>query len=332
MGREDMHSAERTAATSRRGFFRITAAAGLCLLRSAKAEPATTPLRLNPGTPRTRVVRAIFPHVIVDTTVHETIAREMLAATLMRLTDQRSTKAAWRAILKPADVVGIKFNRSGQSELQTTPVVGALLLESLIEAGWSPERIVCIEPPPGLQEQFGTATPSPGYDRSPTDFGSGADQLASVLGQVTALINVPFLKTHNIAGMSGCLKNLSHGLIKHPARYHGGECSPYITDIVALPQIRGKLRLNLVDALRVVFDGGPHPDPANIENIGVLLASFDPVAADTVGLATIDTVRKKKGMGPVRQPGTHLRQLADAHRRDLGIALVGGIDRLDVRP
>ena len=78
------------------------------------------------------------------------------------------------------------------------------------------------------------------------------------------MINVPFIKTHNIAGMTCGLKNLSHALVKHPAHYHANGCSPFIGDIVAADPIRKKLKLTIVDAFRVVFQGGP---AARVENL-----------------------------------------------------------------
>ena len=65
--------------------------------------------------------------------------------------------------------------------------------------------------------------------------GGPRDRLAGVLDQVTAIVNVPFLKTHNLAGMTCCLKNLSHALVKHPAQFHTGGCKE-VADIVVFMQ------------------------------------------------------------------------------------------------
>ena len=122
------------------------------------------------------------------------------------------------------------------------------------------------------------------------------------------------------------MKNLSHGLVKHPARFHRNACSPYIADIVALPQIRSKLRLCLVDALRVVYEGGPVPTADTVSNEGIILASTDPVAADSVGLAVLNEVRRRMALSPVAQSAADIDHLAAAHQRGLGIALYRGID------
>lgn len=313
---------------SRRQFLGFGAAlAGGSLLRSARSIASQQPKLVMPrGAPRSRVVHVRSRMVVDGPIVHRTMFKEMLEEALTALTGAKDIAQAWRAILKPDDVIGIKFNRSGQAVIGTTGVVADVLIASITEAGWEPARLVCIEAPADTEARYRTPPPRMGYVADATDFGSGSDQLASVLGQVTALIDVPFLKTHNIAGMTCALKNLSHALVKHPARYHRNGCCPYIADIVGLPEIRNKLRLCLADALRVVYDRGPEATAETISDEGVLLVSFDPVATDAVGLTLLNDARRRNGLEPIaRSPGA-LGYLAAAHRQGLGIALLHGID------
>jgi hypothetical protein len=187
---------------------------------------------------------------------------------------------------------------------------------------------VAVEAPDALHSGYGVIRPASGWNRKPTDFGSGSDQLAAILDQVTAVINVPFLKTHNIAGVTCCLKNLSHGLIKHPARFHGSHCSPFIADIVALPQIRKKLRLNLVNALRVVFEGGPQAQDQFTWDAGMILAGRDPVATDTLGLHVLNSQRGILGLPLIKTESGRAVHLTAAASRGLG---KGDPYRLEVR-
>ncbi len=285
-----------------------------------------------PGRPQSRVVHVQSPHAVVGPEVHRTLLGEMLQKALMSLTEASTIGQAWRSVLKPDDVIGLKFNRSGQEVIATTNALADALITSLIEAGWSPNRIVCIEAPEGIEARRGTAPARRGYASQETDFGSGVDRFASVLSQVTALIDVPFLKTHNIAGMTCTLKNLSHGFVQHPARYHSNGCSPQIADIVAAAPIRSRLRLCLVDALRIVYDGGPAATAGTIADEGILLASFDPVATDTVGLAILNEIRQRFDLTPVSRAPDDLGYLADAHLRGLGVAVWHGIELVRVKP
>lgn len=277
-----------------------------------------------------RVVRAHSPLVLEGASVRRTVLAEMLERSLTSLAGAKSTRDAWRSILSPRDVVGIKFNRSGQAGLGTTPTLADALIVSLHDAGWSPEQIVCIEAPSDTVSRFGTQLMVEGYAPRETDFGSGSDRFAAVLDQVTALISVPFLKTHNIATMTCSMKNLSHGLIKHPGRYHAGGCCPFIPDIVAASPIRSKLKLCMVDALRVVHDGGPNVVIGGVKDAGFLLASRDPVAVDSVGFAMLGDLRLKEGLSPLRFPTPERNYLRLAADKGLGVSEWHQIDLVDV--
>lgn len=264
------------------------------------------------------VVQITSDYVVRGRVVHKMVLSEMIDAALQRITGESSSPGAWKKILRSDDVIGLKFNRSGSAGLGVTEPFADAVLDSLLAAGFTREQIVPIEIPANLYKSREISTPVRGWDARPTDFGSGRDQLCTFLDQVTAIVNIPFLKTHNIAGITCCLKNLSHGLIKHPARYHGSHCSPYIADIVALPQIREKLRLNLVNALRVVFDGGPSARDDSTWDAGIILASRDPVAADTLGMDIINSQRNLLGLESVDSRGAKSVHLAAAAKRGLG--------------
>lgn len=322
-------SAEGQAASSvsRRSFLAATASlAGSACLPGASAKEPNKPLLIPPGAAPARVVRVRAAGVLNDSDVHRQILREMLDAALAGLFPETETpEQAWKSVLEANDIIGLKFNQSGQGNIGTTATMADVLITSLLAAGFSATQIVCLEAPEAVTSRFGTLHPRPGYGRSTIDFGSGADRFSAVLGQITAIINIPFLKTHNIAGMTGALKNLSHGLIKHPARYHANGCSPFIADIVGSEAIRPKLRLTIVDALRVVYKDGPSASVENIAGEGLLLASQDPVAVDAVGLETINAIRAKRGLDAIVAEGETLPYLEVAHRAGLGIAALQGI-------
>lgn len=323
---DDAPTGKRPRRVSRRRFLGVAATlAGGAALRATHAVGGETRLRLAPDQPLSRVVVARETHLIDGPTVHRTLLAETLQAMLLSLTGKPTPKEAWATILKPDDIVGLKFNRSGQGVINTSSALADVLIESLGSAGWGRSRIVGFEFPREVESNAGTLPPRPGYDAHLTDFSSGADHFASALGQITALINVPFLKTHNLAGMTCSLKNLSHGLIKHPARYHAAGCSPYIADIVAADPIRSKLRLTLVDAMRVVYKGGPSATARSLANEGVLLMSRDPVAVDAVALEVLNRARERFGLPEIASSAADIPYLAAAHRLGLGIAVRHGI-------
>lgn len=316
---------------SRRTFLRTAAGAtgGSLLVPSVWAAP-TSRLDLAPGQELARVALARSQMTLDGPTVHRRYVRELLETSLAKLTGTTSARDAWHSLLREGDVIGLKFNRSGQRIIGTTDAMAEAIVGSLVDAGWPASKIVCIEIPTATADRLGVTPPVTGFDRTPTKFGSGEDTLASFLHQVTALISVPFLKTHNICTLTCALKNISHAVVKHPARFHDNECAPFIPDIVSIPAIRDLLRLAIVDALRVVYVDGPAATSHNLTNAGGLILSTDLVAADAVGLALLNDVRKRTKLPPVVASPEEVPYLVAAHRSRLGIAAPHGINLLRI--
>jgi len=312
---------------TRRTFLRtsIGIAGGSALANTALAgEPPL--LGLAPDQTPARVAMARSGHAVDGPTVHARFVREMFESALTLATRTPSATEAWRSLLSPNDVIGLKFNRSGRRIIATTDVKAEVVVRSLVDAGWKAQQIVCLEVSEATTRRLGTVAPATGFDPRPTRFASGADQLATVLRQITALISIPFLKTHNICTLTCSLKNLSHALVKHPARFHGNGCSPYIADIVATEAIASKLRLAVVDALRVVYADGPLATSHNVADAGSILVSTDLVAADAIGLAVMNDVRNQARLSPLAVSPAGIPYLVAAHQAGLGVAAPHGIE------
>lgn len=283
------------------------------------AEPARDPSR-------PLVVRIRSDSVVTTRGVHEDLAFDMLSAALKRAAGTADASAAWGALLRPDDMVGLKFNRNGAAGLGTSDAMARILVRSLSDAGFPRDQIVGIEASTSVCQELGIQTAVAGWSKEEADFGSGRDNLALWLNQVTAIVNVPFLKHHNITGFTCCLKNLSHAVVKHPARYHDNGCSPYIGDIVALPAVQSKLRLHIVNGLRGVFDHGPEAVEDFIWDGQFLLVGTDPVAVDCVALDLLDEVRRTLNLPPIAPNGELPAYLTAAEERGLGKAKLYKID------
>lgn len=304
--------------------------AGGSLLASATFGEDRPHLDLAPGQQPARVALARSDMTLDGPVVHRALVRELLEASLLKLTGTQTPSAAWHAILRDDDVVGLKFNRSGQRIIGTSDAMAEALVTSLVDAGFSRGQLVGIELPEETATRLQLTQPIFGFDRTPTKFSSGADEIASFVQQVTALISVPFLKTHNICTLTCSLKNISHAVIKHPARFHENQCAPFIGDIVGMPLIRSRLRLAIVDALRVVYVDGPAATSHNLADTGGLILATDFVAADAVGLALLNDVRKRAQLPPVAGSPEEVPYLVAAHRSGLGVAAPHGIDLLRI--
>ena len=273
------------------------------------------------------VCEVFMKEAVVRRRAHPVLVGQMLSRALCLASGSERVGEAWRQWISDDDLILVKFNRSGAESIGTAEVMCQAVVSSLGQADIGPDRIMLLEAPEHLAVELGTRQPPAGWPDKEYDFGSGCDQFRAALEEATAIINVPFLKTHNLAGMTGCLKNLSHGLVKHPGRYHDGGCSPYIGDIVGCEAIRGKLRLNIVDALRAMIDHGPQAEEQYVEPARLLLVGTDPVAVDTCGLFWLNRLRKERGLAPVGGQHQHLAYLLAAERSGLGSANLDRISR-----
>lgn len=108
-------------------------------------------------------------------------------------------------------------------------------------------------------------------------------------------INVPMLKNHDMVAISDadytcCIKN-HVGVLARDNRIHGGGNGIHQDDLgekiaeinLAVP----KHTMNVVDALTVILAGGPASQNMNYTEPGLILASKDRVACDSVALAVL---------------------------------------------
>jgi uncharacterized protein (DUF362 family) len=116
------------------------------------------------------------------------------------------------------------------------------------------------------------------------------------------------LKDHGSAGVTGALKNMSHGLVNNVARSHSSRetnvCNQFIPQVVSHPVIRKKCVLQILDGIRGVFQKGPFGrNPEFVWDYNALFFATDPVALDHVEWDIIDAKRKEKHLPPVAATG-----------------------------
>ncbi|MBP6963386.1 MAG: DUF362 domain-containing protein [Armatimonadetes bacterium] len=179
---------------------------------------------------------------------------------LARMLDQAVAKAlgkskaadAWKSLVKPSDIVGIKTNH--WNRLPTPPEIEKIIAERVASAGVSSDNVFCDDR--GSKDRFAAST---------------------------ALINVRPARTHHWSGIGGCIKNY---IILHPkpSELHPESCAA-LGSVWHLPVVKGKTRLNILVLLTPQFYGrGPQNfDPANLWAYKGLAVSTDPVALDAVG-------------------------------------------------
>src|SRR5439155_23169601 len=80
-------------------------------------------------------------------------------------------------------------------------------------------------------------------------------------------------------------------------------CNTFIPAVVALPTIRRKVVLHVLDGLKAVYQGGPSASEEHTWPYRALFFATDPVAMDMVGWGIIEAKRRAVGLPPVAQSG-----------------------------
>ena len=134
---------------------------------------------------------------------------------------------------------------------------------------------------------------------------------------LTRIINIPVFKnTGN--GISMATKNLGYGAICNTNRLHRPLFFDVCTEVLAFPAIRDKLALNITDALKGQYDGGPMPAPQFQYEMGTLFLASDPFALDAACHPLM--VAKRKSMGiRVNEHPMYTEYLRYAERLGLGV-------------
>ncbi len=282
-----------------------------------KVSPLAMP-GLFPG----RVVEVRDTKAIVANRVSRPVVRRMLEQGMKELTGEKSAREAWAKFVRPGDVVGLKINPSGAPACCSSPELVVEIVAALEGIGVARHNIVLWDRysyqvdiasyrtmlPPGVPVigiENGVRDIS-GYDLNvyceANFFGEWETRsyMASVITRrVDKIINLPTMKDHSAAGVTGCLKNLGYGSFNNVARSHRAPFSftdPLIGVMCSVEPLRSKAVLHIMDGMRQVWHGGPLTQVQDfIDQTGTLYLGTDPVAIDTVELEAIDAKRKEKG-------------------------------------
>ncbi len=301
----------------------------------------------------TPVVEAIGKKVWENDQLNEDAVSELMDQAMMKLTGRSSAKEAWRDIVLPDDIVGIKINPLAGPELSTHSILVDKIVEGLYGAGVLRKQIIIwdrfeehllnagypIKQDEADVRTFASDTEGIGYDDE-VFYESEKDSVARrenestrsrysriVTQQVDVLINVPVLKHHAMAGVSGCLKNLAFGSVDNTRRFHGKPlyCNPAIAEILEHKVLKEKLVLNIVDGLVASFDRGPTYHAESTWNYGGLFISADPVILDVLVLQTVNQKREEMELDSVSKLANHI---STASKLDLG---TNTLDQADLR-
>ena len=267
---------------------------------------------------------------------------ELLDEAARALTGDAKAADAWARWFKPDDRLAVKVNCLG---LPTKPAVALGLAAAVGGIGLPPEQVM-------VWDRTSRELRAAGYTLSGTGGGVrcfGTDALARrgnggysadvhtsgatgslisriVTDEATALVSAAILKDHNLAGLTGVMKNF-FGAIHNPNKYHDNGCDPFIADACAQKPIRDRLRLVLCDATWPQYQGGPAPRRQWQWPYGGLILGTDPVAADRVGCDILERKRAAVGMKSFEADQRPARHVMSGEARGLGTA---NLERIEV--
>jgi hypothetical protein len=219
------------------------------------------------------------------------VAGQMLDEAVRALTGKNTSDEAWASIINPADIVGIKTNV--WNKFPTPEIMNDLLKERVLQVGISEENV------------------------SVKDRGVAQDPFFQ---KATALINVRPMRTHAWSGVGSCIKNYIM-FAEVPSAYHDDSCAS-LAALYDLPIVKGKTRLHILVMFNPLFHHRTAQDASEeyMWKYSGLIAGFDPVAVDSVGLRIIQGKRNAffQEDKPLNPPAKHI-ELADT-RYHLGTA------------
>jgi uncharacterized protein (DUF362 family) len=277
-----------------------------------------------------------------DNEVNDKILAHMYTLGLTTLTGQAKLKDCFHSFLPVRDKIGIKINTIGGKRISTRPNV-AMCLANFISENHDKDGTVIVWDRTNRElkdagyklnrnrtgvKVFGTDTLGIGYNRnliSHRNIGSLFSAIQS--DQISSSISLAILKDHGLAGVTAGMKNY-FGAISNPNKYHDTNCDPYVAEVFDSSLIKKKHRLTILDGLIIQYHRGPSYHSRWAEKQGMLIFSFDPVAADSIGWRIIEKLRAKKGLPSLGEEDREPRYLKTAEKMGLGIA---DIDKIKIK-
>jgi hypothetical protein len=307
-------------------YFWIYWAAGVCLSLQG-ADTATSS-----GPPSSaRVVKVENPSATIAFDPQALIVRGMMDQGILKLTGQTDVKHAWRTLVSPKDIVGIKVYSGPGANSGTRPTVAGAVIEELLEAGIPPSHIILWDKRlldlrlagfDRLADRYGVQLagaadagfdPKVFYDNSiigtlvagDYDFDHGGkttgrnSYITKLLTQtVTKIVSIAPLLNNNYAGVCGNLYSMAMGSVDNTLRFQtdADRLATAVPEIYAKPALSDHVVLNITDALIGQYLGEQMSLLHYSTELNQIWLSKDPVALDVLAIRELDRERKERQM------------------------------------
>ncbi|HLZ54765.1 MAG TPA: hypothetical protein VKS19_09835 [Verrucomicrobiae bacterium] len=254
--------------------------------------------------------------------------QDMVNRGITNFTGKPTVAEAWRSLVSPQDIVGIKVFSAAGPINGTRPAVVAAVIHGLLAAGLPPGHVIIWDRDDGdlraagffkLAARLGVraaGSTQAGYD--PTNFylpdtpiigqlvwgdfefgrkgpEVGKKSFVSLLvsRQITKIISIAPLLNQDAVGVCGHLYGLAMGSVDNTRRFQGDSerLAVAVPEIYALPALGDRVALNITDALIGQYAGGARGLLQYSTVLNQLWFSRDPVALDTLAIRELDRER-----------------------------------------
>ena len=215
------------------------------------------------------------------------VIQRMLDDAVAALFGEKDAAAAWKKIVGPTDIVGIKTN--SWNYLPTGQEVEEAIRTRVQGAGVPADKI---------------AIADRGVLTNP------------IFQAATVLINARPARVHYWAGMGSCIKNYIQ-FVPKPSDYHDDACAD-LAKIWSLPPVKNRTQLNVLVMLTPLFHNiGPRGfSESFLWPYKGLIVGKDPVAVDATGYRIIQAQRLKHfGEDKPLETSAHHIMLADTRHK-----------------
>jgi len=284
---------------------------------------------------KSRVIVAERDDFGTGSDINRQVVKQAVDAMVKALSGKANVDEAWRTFVSPKETVAMKSNGQHRGG-STSPALVWAVCRGLVDAGVPQQKIIVLDRNQQDLQTWGVKTfedmpkvrfltADSAWDAE-VKVGPVKTRLTRVLTRdADAIINLPRLKHHVVAGVTIAMKN-HMGSIPNPTDFH--RTIDAIAELNCLPPIRNKTRLALCDAIVGILDKGPQfRGPHCAWQAKSLLAATDVVALDAVGAEMVRKARIAKGTGPTKP---HPRHIAHAAEIGLGRADLRKIDAIKV--
>ena len=329
--------------------------------RAGASEPAPVTLPAT-GTNRASVTVVYDPLATDAFSPNRSIVRKMVESGMVNLTGKSTSDEAWRTLVLTNDIVGFKVTAGPGPVSGTRTSVVRALVESLLQSGFPPDRIIIWDKRMADLRNGGWTTlasdlgvhcegseesdwdPAKYYE-SPMparliagdlEFGlknkdgiGRRSHLTKLLTQrISKIISVAPVLSHNFTGVNGHLTGLALGSIDNALRFAGepDRLAEVIPEICALDDLMPKVVFGVSDALICQYRGEETTLLHYAKALNELRFSRDLVALDSLALADVELARAEQRSGTEKPRLTEL--YANAELIEMGVA---SRDRIDLR-